>query len=130
MSGYRRLWWTVDDLGMSTARDPKARGFVFSFYFSCKGGGNDRRGKRVVMVGQKSAKEEEDMDKEREILHHSSDSPGHSLHLQLCYCFRSFHAAPESERAAKEVTFWMLLRVRKQILKGYLNLHILDITPF
>lgn len=23
---------------MSTARDPKSRGFVFSFYFSCKGG--------------------------------------------------------------------------------------------
>lgn len=32
----------------------------------------------------------------RDVLHYCSDSPGRSLHLQLC-CFRSFHAAPQSK---------------------------------
>lgn len=38
----------------------------------------------------------------RDLLHHCSDSPGHSLHLQVCYCFRSFHAAPRGERVARK----------------------------
>lgn len=37
------------------ARDLKARRFVFSFFFSCKGGSDDQlKGfKEVVMMGQK-----------------------------------------------------------------------------
>lgn len=56
---------------------------------------------------------------------HSSDSSGHSLHLQLrSFSFRSFHAAPEKGRALhrSDCLDAAAVRWRTQILKGYRNL--------